>query len=123
MHKVLAALMVGTILSSGCATIVKGGHSDVEVVTHPSGAKIYLDDGYQQQASPVVLSLGSKGSYTIKACKAGYKDATTNITHHIGAGYLIADILLFPIGVIVDAVTENWYTMDDRVDLNLEPAK
>ena len=43
--------------------------------------------------------------------KAGYSKQDLIIAKQMRAGVLIADIILFPIGVIVDAITGAWYKL------------
>jgi hypothetical protein len=46
--------------------------------------------------------------------KEGYRSATFQVNHSIRGGILVLDILLFPVGVIVDAVTGGWYKLEPK---------
>ena len=53
-------------------------------------------------------------TYTIEFRKEGYKSKLVNITNHIGAGWIILDVLGGLIPVIIDAATGAWYELDQK---------
>jgi len=62
----------------------------------------------------LALKLESKKTYTIEFKKEGYETKSYNITNHVGAGWIILDVLAGLVGVIVDAATGAWYSLDQK---------
>jgi hypothetical protein len=44
----------------------------------------------------------------------GYKSKTYNVTNHVGAGWIVLDVLCGLVGVIIDAATGSWYELDQK---------
>jgi hypothetical protein len=85
------------ILTLGCGTIVNRGAT---TLTPPPGGTI---DGV---AGPVPARKNQPHTVV-------YPDGHQCIVgSSFGVGYVVADILLFPVGVIVDAVTGDWKKLD-----------
>jgi len=101
------------LLTSSCATIFKGNSSKVDFNSDPQGAKIYVNGNYMGD-TPIILKLESKRTYNIELRKEGYKTKTINITNHVGAGWIVLDILAGLIPVIIDAATGAWYELDQK---------
>ena len=108
-------------LLNGCAAIFKGSSSNVDFNSDPAGAKVYVN-GHLMGTTPVKLKLESKRTYNIEFKKEGYGSKTYTITNHVGAGWIILDVLLTGlIGVVVDATTGAWYELDqDNINAILE---
>lgn len=93
--KICAAVLA---LTTGCGTILNSGTARVSL---PPGAMI---DGVQ---GPVMVSQQSSHDITYPDGRHCYVES------HIGAGYVIADIiLLFLVGLLVDAATGDWRTLN-----------
>ena len=106
---------------TGCGTLMGGGTQTVQVNSAPSGATVALEPDGGSFTTPASLALERKHSYTITASREGYLPATARINKSMRIGVLLADIFLFPIGVIVDAVTGAWYQLSPQtVSLVLE---
>lgn len=90
---------------AGCATIFGDKDRAVKVNSYPSGAKIYVNNGYMG-TTPTTLTLSDIWSSNLITVKApGYEPATRNITPAFQpVGFL--NILFWP-GFIVDAATGN----------------
>lgn len=94
-QRLLAVLLIftmacGTVLNGGPATIIPPPGATVDGVAGPIPAD-------QKSAHEVVYQDGRR----------------CIITSGVGAGYVIADVLLlFLVGVIVDAVTGDWKVLD-----------
>ncbi len=119
---VISMGLVTTILCTlgGCATILKGSNEPVDFDSDPTGAQVYVN-GMLIRKTPTTLELESKTTYTIEFRKEGYEPATYTITNHLGAGWIILDILLGFFPVVVDAATGAWYRLDqDAVDAVLK---
>jgi hypothetical protein len=120
MKSAIAALLVSILLLVSCAAIFKGNSSKVDMSSDPSGASIYVN-GNLMGKTPIKLKLESNKVYNVEFKKEGYETRTYNITNHVGAGWIVLDILggLFPI--IIDAATGAWYDLDmDNVNAILE---
>jgi len=99
---------------SGCAAILKGSSSKLDTNSEPKGAKVYVDGNYMGD-TPIRLKLESKRTYNIEFRKEGFKSKSYNITNHVGAGWIVLDVLLTGlVGVIVDAATGAWYELDSK---------
>ena len=64
--------------------------------------------------TPFALKLESKKTYTIEFKKEGFETKIYNITNHVGAGWIVLDVLAGLVGVIVDAATGAWYSLDQK---------
>lgn len=96
-----------------CATLFKGGFDEVSFNSDPQRAQVYCD-GRLIGETPLAIKLDSKKSYMIEIKKEGYRTHTQNITNHVGAGWVVLDILGGLIPVIVDALTGDWYSLDQK---------
>jgi len=104
----------------GCATIFKGPSNMVDFSSDPTGAEVYVN-GYLMGKTPVKLKLESKRTYTIEFKKEGFETKTFTLTNHVGAGWIILDVLAGLVPVIIDAATGSWYELDqDAVNAILE---
>jgi hypothetical protein len=105
---------------SGCATIFKGTNEEVRFSSEPQKAEVWIN-GTRMGETPLTLKLESKKTYVIEFRKEGYKPVTRTITNHVGAGWVILDVIGALLPVIVDAATGAWYSLDQKnVDAVLE---
>lgn len=108
------------LFSIRCATIFKGNSNKVDFNSNPQGAQIYINGKYMGE-TPIRLKLESKRTYNIEFKKEGYKNKVFNIQNHVGAGWIILDVIGGLIPVIVDAATGAWYELDkEYVNVMLE---
>jgi hypothetical protein len=107
----MLALLVAAALLSSCATLMKGNMERVRFRSEPAGAVVFVD-GQEIGATPVSLKLESKKRYVIEFVKPGYEKKVYNISNHVGAGWIILDVVLGVLPVVVDAVTGAWYSLD-----------
>ena len=101
------------LLVSNCATIFKGTSEEVNFNTEPQKAEVFVN-GQSMGVTPIALKLESKKTYMIEFRKEGYKSRSYNLTNHVGAGWIILDVLAGLVGVIVDAATGAWYSLDQK---------
>jgi hypothetical protein len=101
------------LLSSSCATLFKGTSQEVNFNSDPQKAEVWVN-GTKMGVTPLALKLESKKTYTIEFKKEGYETKSYNITNHVGAGWIILDVLAGLVGVIVDAATGAWYSLDQK---------
>ncbi len=119
--KILACLAVIILLIHGCASIFKGTNEQIYVNSEPVGAKIYVN-GALMGSTPVMLQLKSNKTYNIEFRMDGYETRTYTLTNHLGAGWVILDVLCGLLPVVIDAITGAWYGLDqDNVYIQLEP--
>ena len=121
MTKRFLALVIICAFLGNCASIFKGTSNKVDFNSDPQGAKIYVNGNYMGD-TPIKLKLESKGNYNIEFKLEGFKTKTFNITNHVGAGWIILDIIFGLVPVIVDAATGAWYELDQK-NINAELIK
>lgn len=101
------------LLSSSCATLFKGTSQEVSFNSDPQKAEVWVN-GNKMGETPLALKLECKKTYTIEFKKEGYETKSYNITNHVGAGWIILDVLAGLVGVVVDAATGAWYSLDQK---------
>ncbi|MFC2164019.1 PEGA domain-containing protein [Acidobacteriota bacterium] len=107
-------LIISLILFlSNCATLFKGTSEEVNFNSDPQAADVYVN-GQNLGKTPVALKLKVNKTYAIEFRKDGYKSMSYNINNSVGAGWVILDVLAGLIGVIVDAATGAWYSLDQE---------
>ncbi len=117
----LLLLLFSFIFYSGCATLFSGGKDELDLSSEPSGAKV-LVNGQDRGKTPLTLSLKKGKEYQVEFVKEGYEKKSITMSYSLGAGWLILDILAGLIGIIVDAATANWNSLDyDSYRAVLEP--
>lgn len=112
MKGAVACLMA--FLVSGCAAIFNNESERTYIYSEPSGAKVFVD-GKPIGRTPTSVYLLSDQTHTIEFQKEGYEVKAVTINNHIGAGWIIIDILLIPalLPIIIDAATGAWYELDE----------
>ncbi|HVY60961.1 MAG TPA: hypothetical protein VHF22_04875 [Planctomycetota bacterium] len=117
----IAALALG---GSGCAMIVRGSDQEITVRCNDPKAIVRSFDGESLKLiHPGRITLTRDHSYVISAESATGQKTQVELHRHIGAGYLVCDILLGLWGCVIDAVTGAWMTLSpDVVELNLPAA-
>lgn len=111
--KTLSLVLICLFLCPSCATLFKGNSSKLDLSSDPQGADVYVN-GNPMGKTPVKIKLESKGTYSLEFRKDGFATKTFNIQNHIGAGWVILDILTGLLPVIVDAATGSWYILDQK---------
>ncbi len=100
---------------AGCGTIFGGTSETIQVNSAPSGASLTTRPETATFTTPASIRLERKHSYTLIASKEGYDSAEFQIEHKMRGWMLVLDILTFPIGIIVDAITGGWYKLEPKV--------
>ena len=114
------AMLVLSLHFAGCATLFKGTTQDVHFNSNPQKARVIVN-GVDMGETPLAVKLESRKTYTIEFRAEGFKSKTYTISNHVGAGWILLDVLAGLVGVIVDAATGAWYTLDQtNVDAVLE---
>ena len=113
-------LLVAVLNLVGCATLFKGTTEEVNFNSEPRKARVIVNS-VEMGETPIALKLETKKTYTIEFRAEGFKSRTYNIANHIGAGWIILDVFSGLVGVIIDAATGAWYSLDQKnVDAVLE---
>lgn len=107
----ICLLAIVGLTFNGCATIFKGASDNVNLSSKPNGAKVYVN-GELMGTTPVKLKLKSSNTYHIEFKKKGYATKIYNLTNHVGAGWIVLDVVGGLIPIIVDAATKSWYKLD-----------
>jgi len=101
------------IYLTSCATLFKGTTEEINFNSNPTGTEVWID-GKMMGKTPVKFKLTTKKTYVIEFKYEGYEIQTVNLTNHIGAGWIILDVLAGLVPVIVDAATGAWYSFDEK---------
>ena len=113
-------LFLACLYLTGCATLFKGTSEEVRFSSDPQRARIIVN-GVDMGETPISFKLESKKTYVIEFKKEGYRSKTFNLSNHVGAGWIILDVICGLVPVIVDAATGAWYSLDQKnVDAVLE---
>ena len=116
----IALCVVLCFLFSSCATLFKGTTEEVSMRSDPARARIIVN-GQDMGETPLSLKLEVKKSYDIVFQKEGFKSKTVHIANHIGAGWIVLDVLAGLVPVVIDAATGAWYSLDQKnVDVILD---
>lgn len=111
--KISALLVVCLCLYlTSCATLFKGTSEEVNFGSNPSGAEVWVD-GKMMGKAPINFTLITKKTYVIEFKYQG-QTKTVNLNNHVGAGWIVLDVLGGLIPVIIDAVTGAWYSFDQK---------
>lgn len=90
------------------------------MASDPQGAQVYVNGDYVG-TTPVKIELKNNKDYSIEFRKDGYRSKTYQLGKHLGAGWIILDVLFGLVPVVVDAITGDWYNLDsDHVNMVLE---
>jgi len=119
--KSLVAAAVCVVGLTGCATLFKCDHQAVCFDSQPQGAEVYVN-GARYGKTPLSLDFSNKKALTVTFKKAGFEDKTCIIDTKLAAGWVVLDVLGGFIPVLIDATTENWYTLEsNKASAYLEP--
>jgi hypothetical protein len=113
MKKITACLLAAAFITllPGCATVFKGPNEHVSLNSDPRGAEVYINDAYMGD-TPLRIKLEARHGYRIEFRKEGYKPKVVTISNHIGAGWVVLDVITGLVPVLIDAVTGSWYGLD-----------
>jgi hypothetical protein len=108
--KVIGPLGLAIVLSS-CATVVRGVHEELKVVSDPPGADVYLSTG-EKGVTPATFRKRRRGnSFLVTITKPGYASQTVTVKSKAsatGAAAAVGNVAAAGIGVAVDAGTGAW---------------
>jgi hypothetical protein len=98
---------------SSCATLLKNKSDDVSFSSDPAGSEVYAN-GKLLGTTPVKLRLKTDSTYTIEFKKEGHDTKTFLLGNHISGGWIVLDIVCGVIPLAVDAITGDWYSLDQE---------
>jgi uncharacterized protein YceK len=132
--KMMLILFVMVMLS-GCASIVAGGHRDINIKSTPSDATVSIQDRESKQVvhkgqTPLIVPLSTRGGYfksrqyDATLSKDGYAPKTINIDSFL-SGWYAGNVILWPVavigGLIIDPLTgAMWSLSPKNIDAILE---
>ena len=72
------------VLSTSCATITRGNHDKLRVLSEPSGANVVLSSG-EQGVTPAKFVKSRWDNFTVTISKAGYIPQTVKVESKVSA--------------------------------------
>jgi hypothetical protein len=94
-------LAVCSLISSSCATMLKGRSDDITVVSDPSGAEVTANET-KEGTTPVTFTVPSKQDLNITVSKAGYQQEDLQNPANFRWGYESWAFLAYIIPMVVD---------------------
>jgi len=95
-------LMIVCVLSTGCATIIRGTEQQVSVNTNPPGAKIQFSNGQSCQ-SPCTIKCKRDQSLQITISKDGCQTQTATMVPMLaGGGVVLGGLIDYGTGAVYD---------------------
>jgi PEGA domain len=122
--KIIGAMAL-TILLSSCATVIRGVHEDLKVISEPAGADVYLSTG-EKGVTPATFRKRRRGnSFLVTITKPGYYSQTVTVKSKgsaTGAAATAGNVATVGVGVAVDAGTGAWDSLyPNPVSVQLVP--
>jgi hypothetical protein len=124
--KVIAVAFVAALCSS-CATVIRGAHEQVEILSTPPGADVRLSTG-ETGVTPVSFVKSRRDSFQVTVSKPGYETQIVNVVSRPSGSGVAATTagnvaLGGPLAVAVDAGTGAWNSLyPNPVSVELTPA-
>jgi PEGA domain len=121
--KIAGALGIAIALSS-CATVVRGVHEDLKVVSIPAEADVSLSTG-EKGVTPATFRKRRRDNFQVTVSKMGYYSQTVTVRSKAsatGAAATAGNVAAGGIGVAVDAGTGAWNSLyPNPVSVQLVP--
>src|SRR5207247_7515889 len=121
--KVIGSFVVATTLSS-CATVIRGVHEDLKVISVPCVADVSLSTG-ERGITPATFVKRRRNSFQVTVSKPGYYSQTVPVRSKAsttGAAATAGNVATVGIGVAVDAGTGAWNSLyPNPVSVQLVP--
>jgi hypothetical protein len=96
---------------AGCGTLFGNKNPEVGMGSDPQGAKVYVN-GDLVGNTPVKIQLKNDKDYVIEFRKDGFQSKSYVLGKHVGATWIVLDILGGFWPIIVDLATGGWYELD-----------
>lgn len=126
MGKLTLGVIVLAWASTGCAYMFKGSEQEVHVVANPAQSDI-RQEGRYLGATPTTIEVDRNQAQNITVSKVGYKDQPIRFKKGIDTPWLVWDIstcaipVLLCLPLLADALSGAWQSVDDRIQVKLEP--
>ncbi len=126
--KRLLMLLLAMVTLSGCASIIAGGHRDINIKSTPPEATVAIQDRESKQVvhkgqTPLIVPLSTRGGYfkskqyDVTLSKEGYADKIINIDSFL-SGWYAGNIILWPVavigGLIIDPLTGAMWSLTPK---------
>src|ERR1051325_1432246 len=106
MKNVFLCLLIGSLTS--CATVSRGTHDRLTVLSEPSKANVVLSSG-ETSVTPATFVKSRRDNFSVTVSKPGYVTQTVNVQSRVASNAETSrtrDVVLGgPLGVTVDAVS------------------
>src|SRR5438552_663549 len=120
-RSVLVCLPV--VLITSCATITRGSHDKLTVLSEPSGANVVLSSG-EKGVTPTKFVKSRRDNFTVTVSKVGYVPQTVNVESKVSATGGTAMAAGGPIGAGVDAVSGAYNSLyPNPISVRLAPLR
>jgi hypothetical protein len=121
--KTIGALGIAMALNS-CATVMRGVHEDLKVLSNPPGADVTLSTG-ERGVTPATFVKRRRNSFQVTVSKPGYYSQTITVRSKAsttGAAATAGNVATVGVGVAVDAGTGAWNSLyPNPVSVQLVP--
>jgi PEGA domain len=119
------AMFLAAVCLSSCATVIRGTHDKLQVLSAPSGANVTLSTG-ETGVTPVTFSKLRRDSFQVTLSKKGYVTETVNVESRASSSGVAATagnvVLGAVIGAAVDAGTGAWNSLyPNPINIQLRP--
>ncbi len=128
-------ILLAMVMLSGCASIVAGGHRDINIKSTPADATASIQDRESKQIvhkgqTPLIVPLSTRGGYfksrqyDVTISKDGYDTKSVNINSFL-SGWYAGNVILWPVavigGLIIDPLTGAMWSLGPKnIDAILE---
>lgn len=110
MKKAMVILLVVSLFSMSCGTIMNGTTQEIRFSSNPRGATVVIN-GDDIGDTPLYYDLKRNNSYNVVIELDGYKPYETEISRRM-SGWALGNIVFFLVpGIAVDAVTGGLFTL------------
>lgn len=92
---------------SGCATILHGPNTSVTISADVAPATVVVD-GVERGTAPVAVNLANSIDHQV-VVRAATHERVFQLTHSLGVGWIVLDVITGFFGLITDAMTGSWY--------------
>jgi hypothetical protein len=125
MNLKLIALFAAALSLTSCATVIRGSHEKLQVVTTPPGANVTLSTG-ETGISPVAFTKNRRDSLQVTVSKPGYLTQTVTVESRAsgsGVAATAGNAVTAGVGAAIDAGTGAWNSLyPNPVSIQLTPA-
>ncbi len=111
---------IAILIFSGCATIISGSRQNVEIVSEPSSAKVYINE-IEIGNTPIQQNLKRNQEYQLVVKLNGYGTYETKLVKKFNAWYIGNVVFGGIIGLVVDPITGAMYKLKpEEINGNLQ---